>query len=493
MNPLARRLLDIARKREDRHLADARRAVLRQFRCLSLATAEKALTRALSLPAAKRPAAIREALTAIREASAATGTPPAALLGIMRRATHDRVLNGRDLALLIDPALVFPEPAELAARAVAKQRQDMNRYWAHESVRFRDDSARTVREAIRRGLTPEQAADLLQERLKVHRSRAVLIAQDQLLTASSRAEIDLLKAAGVPRFMWQTMGDNRVRKAHAALHGQVFTWRSAPELPGRAVRCRCRAVLPPDTLDAAPRNMLQPAHPSTTPPENLPMPSKRDWLDGPLEARLDRLFADLQQRHLAARGPAPYFLAQDEKELSAIINLLKVDPKEARASLAFYAPRAHAIVVTPKLREMLDSTDIRHRLAGTRYVLHEYWHAMRPLGPTHIPLEEGGAELFADALLERYTGVNGKLRRIQLYAGFATAVEQMGEAAAGAGNALQWVLASRSTPDTATWLRVELRKLQAPETEVEAVVAYNSVQRGVWTRLVDAALRGTKS
>ena len=246
MSTLRERLLRTARRQEERHLRSARQVVLRQVASLNLTAAEKAMTRALSLPAAKRPAAVREALLAIREASAATGTPPAALLALLRRATHDRVLNTRDLALLTNPVLVFPDPAEHTARAVARQRKDMNTYWAHESGRFRDDAAKAVREAVRRGLTPEQAATLLQERLGVHRSRAVLIAQDQLLTASSRAEIDLLKAAGVRHFMWQATMDSRTRKAHAELNGKVFTWRGAPELPGRAIRCRCRAVPPPE-------------------------------------------------------------------------------------------------------------------------------------------------------------------------------------------------------------------------------------------------------
>ena len=78
MSTLRERLLRTARRQEERHLKTARQIVLRQVATLNLTAAEKALTRALSLPARKRPAAVREALLAIREASAATGTPPAA-------------------------------------------------------------------------------------------------------------------------------------------------------------------------------------------------------------------------------------------------------------------------------------------------------------------------------------------------------------------------------------------------------------------------------
>ncbi|WP_159066002.1 phage minor head protein [Deinococcus ficus] len=241
MNAAQRRLLQTARRAEDGHLDDARGAVLEHFRGLTLRQAEKALEAALSQPKAKRAQAVKGVLALIWEASATTRLPPGPLLGIMRAAVRDRVLNAQDFATLTDPTLAFGDTRELQARAVGTQRQDMNCYWAGESERFRDDAAKTVREAVRRGLTPDQAATLLEERLGVHHSRAVLIASVQLLTA--RAEQAVLKAAGVKEFQWQTMLDSRVRPEHAARQGRVYTWRSAPELPGSAVQCRCRAIL----------------------------------------------------------------------------------------------------------------------------------------------------------------------------------------------------------------------------------------------------------
>ena len=249
MNPAEKRLLDLAREAEEGHLSAARGAVLAQYQRVSLKAAEKALKAALSLPASRRPEALKGVLQLISEASRATRTPPADVLRVMRAAVRDRVLNSTDLARLTDPALVFGDSIELRAQAVARQREDMNRYWRRETGRFRDDVARTVREAARKGLEVDRVADLLQERLDVSRSRAVLIAQDQVLTAAATAERQLLQAAGVRRFQWRALMDNRTRPAHARLNGQVFTWRSAPELPGQAVRCRCRAVVPPPEPD----------------------------------------------------------------------------------------------------------------------------------------------------------------------------------------------------------------------------------------------------
>ncbi|MFB9991236.1 minor capsid protein [Deinococcus oregonensis] len=252
LTPEQKRLLAAGRRAEDAHLNRAKAAVVRQFQGVTLTQAEKALKAALSQPASRRAASVRAVLGSINEATSGTRVPPEALLGVMRRAVSDRVLNTTDLALLSDPKLLFGDSRELQAKAVARQRKDMNGYWAGETDRFRNDVAATVREAIRRGLDPEKAADLLQERLGVHRSRAVLIAVDQVSTAVARAEQSQLRAAGLKRFLWRTIGDQNVRPAHERLEGRVFTWRGAPELPGAAIRCRCRAMVPPSSADASP-------------------------------------------------------------------------------------------------------------------------------------------------------------------------------------------------------------------------------------------------
>lgn len=242
----ARRLIALARKREDAHLQAARSAVLRQFRKVALKAAEAELTRVLALPPGRRRASLPLVLRRIDEAMIATRTPPAELTAVLKRAVRDRVLSLTDLAALTNRETIFKDTQELEAQAVSQQRKRMNFYWDKESRHFRDMAALSIRESIRRGLSPEKAADLLQERLKVSRSRTVLIAQDQLLTAASLAEQKILRSAGVKEFMFWTVQDGRVRSSHAHLQGKVFTWRSAPILPGAEIRCRCRAILPPE-------------------------------------------------------------------------------------------------------------------------------------------------------------------------------------------------------------------------------------------------------
>lgn len=242
MQAAQRHLLEAARKAENEALNEARTAVLKRYRRVTLKHAQAALEAALSLPRAKRPAAVREVLTLIGDASRQIGPPPPELLGILRRAVHDRVLNSNDIAELVTGAKLAQDTRELEARAVDRQRADMNRYWAKLPKAFRDDTAKTVREAIRKGLTVEQTAKLLEERLNVSRNRAVLVATDQVRTARSRADIMLLKASGAKEFQWFSQRKPTARKNHLALHGRVFTWRKAPELPGAAINCECRAL-----------------------------------------------------------------------------------------------------------------------------------------------------------------------------------------------------------------------------------------------------------
>ena len=239
-----RRLLALAERQQDAHLQAARSAVVAQHARLSLVDAQKALEAALSLPRARRGPALRDTLGLIGEVAQASRTPPPELLGVIRRAVRDRVSNSQDLAILTDASLIFGDTRELQARAVAAQRKAMNGYWAGETVRFRNDASATIREAIRRGLDPEKAADLLQARLGVHRSRAVGIVLDQTRTATARAEQSLLRAAGVKEFEWWSARIASSRPGHVQLHGRVFSWRGAPELPGAAINCTCRALVP---------------------------------------------------------------------------------------------------------------------------------------------------------------------------------------------------------------------------------------------------------
>ena len=102
-------------------------------------------------------------------------------------------------------------------------------------------------EGIRSGQRSEDLADDIAERTGVAKSRALLIARDQV----GKFVGDLAKARqtdlGVKRFIWRTSEDERVRESHAELDGEEFAWDDPPEVdgeistPGSPICCRCDA------------------------------------------------------------------------------------------------------------------------------------------------------------------------------------------------------------------------------------------------------------
>ena len=100
------------------------------------------------------------------------------------------------------------------------------------------------------GNSLETLRKTLVERLGFSESRAKLIAQDQMAKLNSEMNEYRHKQAGISEYMWTTSKDDRVRKRHKALDGNVYRYgeRTGAEdglPPGRPIRCRCiaRAVV----------------------------------------------------------------------------------------------------------------------------------------------------------------------------------------------------------------------------------------------------------
>lgn len=90
--------------------------------------------------------------------------------------------------------------------------------------------------------------DLVQ-RFDVARSRADLIARDQVLKLNGQVTEHLHRAAGVTRYKWNTSLDERVREGHQELAGTIQSWDSPPDTgqgdfnhPGGDYQCRCVAI-----------------------------------------------------------------------------------------------------------------------------------------------------------------------------------------------------------------------------------------------------------
>lgn len=106
-----------------------------------------------------------------------------------------------------------------------------------------DRIERIVLAGVNDGRRWEDMADEIEKRFDVARSRAQLIARDQVgkfYGAVNRARQTEL---GVTSYRWRTSLDERVRPDHVAREGKLFTWDDPPEdgNPGQPINCRCTA------------------------------------------------------------------------------------------------------------------------------------------------------------------------------------------------------------------------------------------------------------
>lgn len=107
-----------------------------------------------------------------------------------------------------------------------------------------------VEKSFAQGMRSEQLAKLVQEQTGVTKSRAKLIARDQIGKMNSEFSRVRQQGLGITHYQWSTAQDERVREEHADLDGQTFSWSEPPDEghPGTAIQCRCVA-LPVFNLD----------------------------------------------------------------------------------------------------------------------------------------------------------------------------------------------------------------------------------------------------
>jgi len=100
-----------------------------------------------------------------------------------------------------------------------------------------DQTSKTIWEAI-------------EKNFDVSKSRARLIARDQVGKINSQMDQYRQQQLGAKRYIWRTVEDERVREDHQKLDGKVFSWSKPPienrktgnrDHPGRPINCRCYA------------------------------------------------------------------------------------------------------------------------------------------------------------------------------------------------------------------------------------------------------------
>lgn len=113
-----------------------------------------------------------------------------------------------------------------------------------------DQILEVLSEGLSQGTSPRTLRRLIQERFEVGRSRADLIARDQILKGNAALTQQRQTEVGISSYRWSTSGDDRVREFHADLNGQTFQWNDPPVTnsqgdrnhPGEDYQCRCVAI-----------------------------------------------------------------------------------------------------------------------------------------------------------------------------------------------------------------------------------------------------------
>lgn len=106
-----------------------------------------------------------------------------------------------------------------------------------------------IHRAMADGQRHEELAKVIEERFGVAENRAKLIARDQVLKFNGSLNMARMQAAGVERYIWRTVEDERVRGVHDEFDGNEYAWNDPPgngspeegSHPGTAINCRCWA------------------------------------------------------------------------------------------------------------------------------------------------------------------------------------------------------------------------------------------------------------
>jgi len=109
--------------------------------------------------------------------------------------------------------------------------------------RYFTEVQREIFAGTRQGLSTKEISEKIRERGKVAKSRADLIARDQINKLNGSISKLRQTNLGVGRYVWRTSLDERVRPAHISREGKIFSWDEPPSdgHPGEPINCRCYA------------------------------------------------------------------------------------------------------------------------------------------------------------------------------------------------------------------------------------------------------------
>ena len=147
--------------------------------------------------------------------------------------------------------------------------------WVQENVdlikTIPNDTLGKMRDIVYDGyVSGKSTTEMVREIRRVYsvdRRRAQFIAVDQIAKLNAAIQKAQQQDAGIEKYIWTTVEDERVRNCHRSLNGKQFSWDEPPEMwyetkrgivytgrhchPGQDFRCRCigRPVFNRETLD----------------------------------------------------------------------------------------------------------------------------------------------------------------------------------------------------------------------------------------------------
>lgn len=107
-----------------------------------------------------------------------------------------------------------------------------------------DDVKELVLREINAGTRVEEIQDMIRERFDVSESRANLIGRDQTNKYHGDLNRSRQVEAGINKYRWRGVMDERERDSHVEKEGEVYSWDDPPAdtgHPGEDYQCRCWA------------------------------------------------------------------------------------------------------------------------------------------------------------------------------------------------------------------------------------------------------------
>lgn len=245
-DPVLAQIVRDLERRGDKLEAQAVQAILRQYADLNLAQLVALLRSATELDSPlARVRYMDDLMRAFDAAAAGLAEPPESLAQAVRSAVQSGVTGTTEMfaaSQVVTDAFTVPTTLQLRYMDHAEAR--MLEFWGGEPPRFRREIQSAIRDGLERGQSLDQITKRIKDRAGVSRSRAALLARNEVGNAAGFAMRESQKEAGCTHYIWRSASDDRVRPEHKARNGKQFAWDDPPSdgHPGEPINCRCVAL-----------------------------------------------------------------------------------------------------------------------------------------------------------------------------------------------------------------------------------------------------------